>query len=89
MVQVSGTEPPLRGTKELLDLYSTSPWLRAVTHKIGRAVAETPWQVFVARHRRRQAVRDVQLNRAAFPRRDQVLKARLDNVEVQVLRDPT
>ena len=87
MVQVSGTEPPLRGTKELLDLYSKSPWLRAVTHKIGRAVAETHWQVFVARNRRRQAVRDVQLNRAPYPMRDEVLKARLDKDEVEELRD--
>jgi len=87
MVQISGTEPPLRGTKELLDLYSRSPWLRAVTHKIGRAVAETQWQVFVARNGRRQAVRDVQLNRAPFGMRDEVLKARLDKDEVEELRD--
>ena len=87
MWQVSGTGPPGRGTKELLELDSKSPGLRAVTHKRGRAVAETHWQVFVARNGRRQAVRDVQLNRAPYPMRDEILKARLDKDEVEEIRD--
>lgn len=35
--------PPRRGTRELLKLYSESPWLRAIVSKIARSVAETDW----------------------------------------------
>lgn len=37
---------PRRGTRELLRLYSESPWLRAIVGKIGRAVAETDWLLY-------------------------------------------
>lgn len=38
--------PPRRGTRDLLRLYSESPWLRAIVGKIGRAVAETDWMLY-------------------------------------------
>ena len=38
--------PPRRGTKELLDLYRTSPWLRAVASRISTSVATVPWKVY-------------------------------------------
>jgi len=37
---------PQRGTKELLDGYSTMPWLRAVSHKVASAVASTKWELY-------------------------------------------
>lgn len=40
------TLPPRRGTRELLKLYSDSPWLRAIVGKIGRAVADTDWILY-------------------------------------------
>lgn len=41
---------PKRGTRELLRLYSDSPWLRAIVNKIGRAVAETDWLLFAKKN---------------------------------------
>lgn len=40
------TLSPRRGTRELLKLYSDSPWLRAIVGKIGRAVADTDWVLY-------------------------------------------
>jgi HK97 family phage portal protein len=39
---------PRSGTREILELYSHSPWLRAIVNKIGKAVAETAWLLFAA-----------------------------------------
>jgi len=48
---VGHTAPPKRGTSELLRAYSDLPWLRAVTHKIGRSIGATTWQVFATREK--------------------------------------
>lgn len=45
----SAKVPPRRGTRELLRLYSDSPWLRAIVSKIARAVAETDWLLYAKR----------------------------------------
>lgn len=37
---------PRPGSKALLDMYSTSPWLRAVTARTSWAVAAVPWQLY-------------------------------------------
>jgi hypothetical protein len=37
---------PRRGTRELLQLYRESPWLRAIVGKIARAVAEVDWLIY-------------------------------------------
>lgn len=39
-------DPPKRGTKELLEAYSTMPWLRAVTSKVAMAVGSTQWRLY-------------------------------------------
>lgn len=36
---------PERGTQQILEGYSKMPWLRAVTQRIGEAVASVQWQV--------------------------------------------
>ncbi|MDP2275296.1 MAG: phage portal protein [Archangium sp.] len=41
-----GRGPPKRGTRELIQLYNQSPWLRAVTSRIARGVASSRWRVF-------------------------------------------
>lgn len=46
------THAPKRGTRELLRLYSDSPWLRAIVSKIARAVAETDWMLYARRDRK-------------------------------------
>lgn len=40
--------PPRRGTKELLDAYSTHPWLHASVHRIGENVSAARWRLFSA-----------------------------------------
>jgi phage portal protein BeeE len=40
-------EPPKRGAKQILEIYSHSPWVQAVTRKIGERVASTEWRLFV------------------------------------------
>ncbi len=36
-------EPPVRGTREMLEVYETSPWVRAVHGRIGTSIGETRW----------------------------------------------
>jgi hypothetical protein len=46
MTQVWGArvgDPPVRGTKEFLEVYETSPWVRAVAGKTATAVGATKW----------------------------------------------
>lgn len=38
--------PPRRGTKQLLEVYSESPWVRAIVNKIGKAVGDTHWRLY-------------------------------------------
>lgn len=40
--------PPRRGTKELLDAYSTHPWMHATVHRIGENVASARWRLYSA-----------------------------------------
>jgi phage portal protein BeeE len=46
MLGVFQSNPPARGTKEMLSSYSTMPWLRAVVDKISSSIATTVWRVF-------------------------------------------
>src|SRR6185503_1558028 len=36
-------EPPVRGTQQFLQVYETSPWVRAIAGLIGRHVGATEW----------------------------------------------
>lgn len=47
IMPVSGTEPPVLGTRELLEGYESMPWLRAVASMVGDAVACTDWKIYV------------------------------------------
>lgn len=38
--------PPRRGTRELLDAYSTHPWMHAAVRRIGENVAGLRWKLF-------------------------------------------
>jgi hypothetical protein len=39
-------QPPKRGSRQILEIYSESPWVQAVTKKIGERVASTEWLLF-------------------------------------------
>lgn len=43
--------PPPRGSYELLDLFKSSPWLRATTHKIASSFASIEWKVYARQSR--------------------------------------
>ena len=43
-----GSTPPERGSAEILGLFRTSPWLRAVTHKIASSFASVEWTVYAS-----------------------------------------
>jgi len=47
MLGVFQSNPPARGTVEMLRSYSHMPWLRAVVDKIGSSIATMTWRVFV------------------------------------------
>jgi hypothetical protein len=36
-------DPPIRGTREFLQVYETSPWVRAVAGRVSSAVGSTTW----------------------------------------------
>lgn len=74
----TGYTPPTRGTKELLEMYSQSPWLRAVVSKVGRGVAETEWRLFVQKGGSGKAVKNSRIARSAYDLRDKSIKAMVD-----------
>lgn len=47
MLGVFRSNPPARGTTEMLQSYAVMPWLRAVVDKVGSSIATTVWRVFV------------------------------------------
>jgi hypothetical protein len=46
---VRWSDPPVLGTKDLLEGYDSMPWLRAVAGKVGDAVGLTHWRLFSIR----------------------------------------
>ncbi len=61
-----GRGPPKRGTRELIQLYNTSPWLRAVTGRIARGVASARWRVYTRSQEKLEPAKKVK-GRAATP----------------------
>lgn len=56
--------PPRRGTRELLMLYSASPWLRAVVGRIAGRVAQTHWHVYAVKDGAKGVTKPIALQRA-------------------------
>lgn len=82
----AGRNPPRRGTLEYLKAYSTMPWLRAVTSRIGNSVASTSWRLFVVR-RGGEVKRRPALQRARYPERGAMLKAARQAGDLQEIDD--
>lgn len=71
-----GGAPPRLGTRQLLEAYSTMPWLRAIVNKVGRAVGSTSWKLFVVQEgsgNRSKIIRPHKLQRADFDLRQKLL----------------
>lgn len=67
---------PRLGAPQMLQAYSTMPWLRAFTQKIAEDVAGITWQVFVPTDTSGRAIRDLALQRAQTPRARKQLMGR-------------
>jgi HK97 family phage portal protein len=82
ITQGSG-ESPVRGTKDILEHYSRMPWLRAVSSRIGDAIATDQWQLFVPkRPGARRAHRDKDLQRAPVLTRSSLIQDKLRRGEL-------
>ena len=76
--------PPARGSRELLEAYSTSPWLRAVVERIADGVAATQWRLYKPTAPAGQrAIRDAVVQRAAAPMRTKLIQARVEAGELR------
>ena len=62
---------PQRGTRQILQSYSTMPWLRAVSQKIAQAVAATEWTLHAPTSGKRERL----VQRAYGPDRAHLIKA--------------
>jgi len=80
---------PERGTREILEGYSSMPWLRAVAQKISHSVASTQWQLYAPPRGGRRA----RIIQRAYgrERRDLILRAtaeeKLKPIESHLLLD--
>jgi HK97 family phage portal protein len=88
----AGGEPPLRTTRATLDGYNTMPWLRAVTSKVGYAVASTRWCLYVKNKKTSgtgplKPVRDMTLQRAMGPERFALMRNARLNGELKEIED--
>ncbi|KKN90003.1 hypothetical protein LCGC14_0231150 [marine sediment metagenome] len=89
LVKSRGWTPIRTGSRELMELYSSSPWLRAIVNKIGKAVAETDWRLYVAKNSNGQAIYDSQIQRASFKTRQEIIKEKVDlNQVVEIIDHP-
>jgi hypothetical protein len=88
---LSGTTPPsgyapTRGTRETLEGYSTSPWLRAVGSKVASSFASTEWRIMVPRKKGNgKAVLRKHISRASKGDRSRLLKRLEADGELEVL----
>lgn len=78
--------PPKRGTAETLNAYMTTPWLRATTNKIAKAVGSTTWRLYVVRSNGK-AIKDIRLTKGNRSQRHAQLKTYRKNADVQEITD--
>lgn len=77
--------PPKLGTRQILEAYSTMPWLRAVTNKVSWEVGTTRWQLFTKTKGGSKILRDEILAKADFFERERLIKAGLKSGDVKEL----
>lgn len=74
---------PQRGTREILEAYSSMPWLRAVSSKIANAVAATEWTL----HYPTNGKRDRTVQRATASDRNRILTKAIDTGEARQITE--
>src|SRR3990170_4729003 len=85
---ISGTGlPAVRGAKDVLEAYSTMPWLRAVAHRIASGVAATPWKLYVARKPGKPATQASWLQRAPLEVRQAAIRRKQAESELEEISE--
>lgn len=83
----AGQQATERGTQEILDGYSTMPWLRAVASRISYDVAATGWTLSVAKNQKGEKVRNRVVQRASPQQRHVMLSKMADADELEAITD--
>ena len=87
LLDLRGGTPPVRGTHELLQIYSKSPWFRAVVNKISKEVAHTNWRLYTQTNQQGKSVRNKFLQTTDFDIRERKLHDELDLNTVKEITD--
>ncbi len=84
----AGGAHPRTGTEFLLRSYSTMPWLRAVTGKIGKSIGATTWKLFIVRNgEQERAVRMKDIQRAPYESRHRLIRKVFEKGELEEIDD--
>ena len=86
---MQGSQPPKRGSKELMQMYKRLPWMRAVNSKISFSVASVTWELYIQRGGagQGQAIRNQKLQKADARYRQKSIKSLKAVGEVQEILD--
>ena len=91
ILQMLGKNPPAAEVEDTLHAYSTMPWLRAISDKIGAAMTSVRWRAYVkvgaGEKGHRPILRDVQLQRATFDDRKTRIREMLEAGELVELEE--
>jgi phage portal protein BeeE len=79
----NNTLPPRMGTRELLAIYSQSPWLRTIVNKIGKSVGDTDWALY----RMKNGWNYNKISRATSTNREKLIKKEVDINNVVEITD--
>jgi len=82
VISFGGYNPPVRGTRQLLDVYSQSPWFRAVVNKIGKGVGNTNWRLYAGKNSSGKAIELPHVQTLSADVRHERVKFLLDQNEV-------
>lgn len=75
--------PPERGTKQMLEAYSTMPWLRGVVHRVAEDVSAVRWSAYAVRDQRGRVTRNRAAQKAGYDERKDVLRQLAEQDELE------
>lgn len=79
-------EPAPRGTREFLEMFSQSPWLRAAGDRVSEACAAPAWRLYRSTSRGR-TTRNMKLQRALGPERRKALESLADSGNLEEVEE--
>lgn len=87
MTMLQHSTPPTPGTRDLLQIYSKNPKMRAAMNKIATNVAGVSWKLFVPRNNQGRSIRNSVITHMEYEKRDGRLQQMIANNEVQEITD--